>query len=134
MPKIKLEFDGFNDVIQKLEKLDGDVRKTTEKALKETHKIITSKAEAAIIPHRRTGRTQKSLVRKADVEWNGTTASVYVGFDFEKGGLPHIFLMWGTPRMKKDPKFYAAFYSDRTYQEVQAAQEKIFFDEIARLG
>lgn len=134
MAKMQIEFEGFNEAIAKLKSLEGDIRKTTEKALKETHKIVTSNAETAIRPHKRTGRTQDTLKRDAAVTWAGTMASVEVGFDIHNGGLASIFLMYGTPRMKKDQKLYNAFYGSKTKKEVHKLQEEIFMDEIAKLG
>lgn len=131
--KTRIEFDGFEEVIARLTKLDGDVRGVTEKALRETHKVITKKAEAAIAPHKKTGATEKSLKRNAEIEWAGTLASVETGFDISNGGLPSIFLMYGTPRMKKDQNLYNAFFGNKTKKEVMELQERIFYDEIRRL-
>ena len=134
MAKMKLEFDGFSEAINRLTKLEGDVRGTTEKALKETHRIVTDKAEEAIAKHNRTGRTLGTLQRDAKVEWSGTTAKVDVGFDIHNGGLASIFLMYGTPRVKKDQQLYNAFFGKQTKTEVKELQEQLFMDEIRKLG
>ena len=131
--KTRIEFDGFEEVIARLTKLDGDIKGVTEKALRETHKIITKKAETAIAPHKETGATEKSLKRNAEIEWAGTLASVETGFSIRQGGLPSIFLMYGTPRMKKDQNLYNAFFGNKTRKEVMELQEKLFYDEIRRL-
>lgn len=132
--KTMIEFDGFDEVLERLKKVDGDIKQTTTKALKETHKIITRKAESAIAPHKLTGVTEKSLKREAKIEWSGTLASVETGFSILEGGLASIFLMYGTPRMKKDQAMYNAFWSKKTHDEVREAQEKTFFNELRRLG
>lgn len=134
MAKMKLEFDGFENVVNRLKQLDGDVKAATETALKDTHKIVTENAEIAIRKHRMTGRTEQSLVRKATVKWKGTVAEVETGFDIKKGGLPSIFLMYGTPRVKKDQKLYNAFFGTATKKEVKKAQESAFYDAIRHLG
>lgn len=132
--KTGIEFEGFEQVVARLAKLDGNIKKTTEKALKETHKVITNKAEKAIQPHKETGATEDSLYREAKIEWAGTLASVETGFSIRKGGLASIFLMYGTPRMKKDQKLYNAFWSKKTKEELMKIQEDIFYDEIRRLN
>ena len=132
--KMGIEFEGFDEAIKRIEKLDGDVKAITEKALKETHKIVTKYAEEAIIPHRLTGATEKSLKRDASIEWSGTEAKVPVGFSISKGGLASIFLMYGTPRMKKDQKLYNAIWGTKTHDDVLKAQEDIFYEEIGKLG
>lgn len=131
--KTRIEFDGFEEVIARLTKLDGDIKGVTEKALRETHKVITKKAETAIAPHKETGATEKSLKKNAEIKWSGSEASVETGFSIRNGGLASIFLMYGTPRMKKDQNLYNAFFGNKTKKEVMEIQEKIFYDEIRRL-
>jgi len=133
--KMKLEFDGFDEVLNKLYKLESDVPKVVEKALIKTHSIITDKAQAAIRPHWRTGATERSLVREPKTHIFANYGMVYVGFDIDNGGLPSIFLMfeYGTPRRKKDQKLWDAFWSERTKEEITKAQEEIFWEEIRRL-
>ena len=131
--KTRIEFEGFEEVIARLNKLGGDIKGITETALRDTHKLITKKAETAIAPHKETGATEKSLKRNAEIKWAGSEASVEVGFDISNGGLPSIFLMYGTPRMKKDQNLYNAFFGNKTKKEVMELQEKLFYDEIRRL-
>lgn len=132
--KLKLEFDGLDNVIQKLTKLGSNVKGTAEKALKESHKIVTDKAKKAIQPHHLTGATEKSIYSPPEVNWAGNIASVPVGFSIRNGGLAHIFLMYGTPRIKKDQKLYNAFFSKATKDEIKTIQEDIFYDELRRLN
>lgn len=131
--KTGIEFEGFEEVLARLSKLNGNVKKTTEKALKETHKYITENAKKTIAPHKLTGATEESLVEKPTIEWNGTIATVKTGFNIKDGGLASIFLMYGTPRIKKDQKLYDAFYSARTQKEIDKIQEDIFYEEIRRI-
>ena len=60
--KTRIEFEGFEEVISRLTKLN-------EKALKKTHEIITKKAEEAITPHNQTHQTEKTLRKEAEIEW-----------------------------------------------------------------
>lgn len=131
--RIGLEFEGFEEVISRLNKLNGGIKSVTEKALKESQSLVNSKAKAAIEPHRLTGKTEKSLSNVSEVEWQGTTASIKVGFNISSGGLASIFLMYGTPRMKKDQKLYNAFYGKSTQKEIENTQKEIFYDAIRRL-
>lgn len=130
MARFKVEFDGFDEMIARLSKVGGSAKKTTEKALKATHSIITQEAEKAIRAHRRTGATERSLRKKAEILWDGSVAEVKVGFDIDNGGLPSIFLMYGTPRIKKDQKLYNAFKGKKTLDKVREVQEEIFFSAI----
>lgn len=132
--KTRIEFEGFEAVTQRLTKLGADVKMITERALKETHKVITAKADEAIKPHKLTGSTESSLKRQANIEWLGSIGSVETGFSISQGGLASIFLMYGTPRMKKDQNLYNAFFSKKTQDEVRKIQEDIFYEEIRKLG
>lgn len=135
-----LELEGLDGLLDRIKKLEGDAKTVAEAALTETHRIVTAKAEAAMAPANlpakgkySTGGTLRSLRRDAVIEWNGTVASVPVGFDIEHGGLASIFLMHGTPRMKPDRQLYDAFYGKQTQAEVVEAQEAAFYAAIRNL-
>lgn len=132
--KMGLEFFGFEEVISRLSKLDGDIKGTTEKALKQSQKHITENLHKEMKKHKQTGYTEKSLVENPSVEWTGTVAKIDVGFDISNGGLPSIFLMYGTPRMEKDQNLFRALYGSRTMKEIRKIQEDTFYDEIRRLN
>lgn len=138
--KMAIEFEGFNEVIANINKLGGNAKKITNKGLKETHKIITEKAEKAIqksnLPAKgkySTGTTEKSLKKEANIEWNGTVGSVPVGFSISNGGLASILMIYGTPRYMKNQKMYNTFWSSKTHNEILEKQETIFFDELRKL-
>ena len=141
--KAYLEFEGFNEAIARLNKLNANTKNISEKSLKKTHEIITKKA------HNETKRTEKALKKEAEIEWAGTLASVKVGFSISEGGLASIFLMYGTQshsvsnqygknlgimaEHKKDKKMYNAIFGTSTRKEVLEAQQEIFNNEIRRL-
>ena len=140
MARMKLEIQGLSELLNRIQTLDGNIRETTEKALRETHSIVTQKVETAMakgnLPAKGKyshGDTLNALRRNADIEWHGSVAEVKVGFDINKGGLVSIFLMYGTPRMSPAKGLYSAFYGNRTRKEVVEAQENVFWDEIRRL-
>ena len=140
MAKVAVEFAGFDEVLKKLNKLGADTKQITEDALKKSFDIVTKKAEAAIAKPNlpaggkfSTGRTEESLTRTLDVTWTGTEASAPVGFNIKKGGLPSIFMMYGTPRYMKVQAVYDAFYSSATEGEVLNAQREVFFKAMEEL-
>lgn len=141
MNTMKLNVSGLEKLTRKVDEIGGNSRKICEDALLETHTIVTRKAEEAMSKSNlpaggkfSTGRTLEALRHDANISWQGNVASVSVGFDIDKGGLASIFLMYGTPRMKKDQALYNAFYGKKTLEEIRKAQENVFFDEIRRLG
>lgn len=131
--KMRLEFTGFEEYAERLDKLGGDLKKTTEKALIETHKLLTPKVEEAFRKHdvKYSHDTMKSLKKDARVEWDGSVAAIGVGFKISEGGFPSIFIMYGTPRMQPDKKVYNSIYGNK--KKVKELQERIFAEEIAKL-
>lgn len=129
MAKKKNSLKGFEDLLGKLDAIDGDIKGTTEKCLKESAKIINSNAKQAMQRHNRTGRTLESLRENMPVTWSGTEAEIKVGFDVRQG-LASIFLMYGTPKIPKDTKLYNAIYGSKTKKEVAKVQEDIINDAI----
>lgn len=137
MTRLKCEFDGFDEVVARLLKLQGDVERATENALMEVHERVTEKAEKAIKKHRETGVTESNLRKQGKVIWNGTVAEVQTGFDIKNGGLPSIFLMYGTkvygtPRTKKDQALYNAFFGKNTEKEIHRICEDSFYSAIRK--
>ena len=139
MPKnrIGMSFKGFEEMAAKFDAMGGDLREVITECLEKSHGLVTPKLHADMARHRRTGRTEGSILDDAQVEWSGTTSSINIGFSVRKGGLPSIFLMYGTPRMEKDTKLYNDVYGTRIQKEIKALQEEIFrkkMDEIMGRG
>lgn len=130
--KIGLKFDGMEELIEEFERLDGDLKKATENALKASKQIVTPNVQSAIARHKRSGATEKSLDKNMQVEWEGATASIDIGFHIRQGGLPSIFLMYGTPRMKKDTQLYDAVYGSKLKKQIAETQKEVFQKMIAR--
>lgn len=130
--KIGLEFKGWDEVIANFEHAGGDIKQATEAALKASKQVITPGARAAIARHRRTGRTEASLDTNMNVEWDGFTASIDVGFHIRQGGLPSIFLMYGTPRVAPDKTLYNSIYGPRIKKQVAKIQEDAVNKVISR--
>ncbi len=133
--KFGIQFEGFNELIKDFENLGGDIRLITEDCLKAAHEIVTPKLKADMNRHHRTGDTEKSIKINPTITWEGTTASIDVGFKISQGGLPSIFLMYGTPRMPKDTKLYNDIYGGAVRKLIAQRQEEILQDAIQkRLG
>lgn len=131
--RVKLQFDGFAEYAEKLDKLGGDLKATTEKALQNSHDYVIPKLHQDMRKHHRTGYTEDSIVDDAKVEWEGTTAIIKIGFDIRNCGLPSIFLMYGTPRMQKDQKLYDDIYGNKTKKAIKELQEKTFARAIKKV-
>lgn len=128
--RLELDFSGVEKMIEDLHKIGANVKEVTETALEKSRDYVNEKAYAAMTLHNRSGKTIKSIVPAA-VEWNGMVAKIPVGFSITEGGMPSIFLMYGTkvygtPRVKKDMKLYKALYGKETKEKVQEIMKNEF--------
>lgn len=138
--KIKLQFGGFEEYAARLDELGGSIAEATEKALELSQKHVSEKLNTIVQENKypakgvySTGDTKKSIINDAAVKWEGTTASINVGFDFKISGLNTIMLMHGTPKMKPMNGLKAAIYGNTTRKEIQAIQERVFDEEIKKI-
>lgn len=130
--KLTIDFDGFDEMIAKLESL-GNPKIAVERALKESHALITKELEKVMESHNRTHQTEQSIKRPADVKWEGNIAFSEVGFDIANGGIASIFLMYGTPKISPDKKLYNAIYGTAMRKKIREVQEEAFNEEIRKV-
>lgn len=133
--RIMITFRGAMEYAEKLDKLGGDLRAVSTEALVESHALVTPNIHSIMKRHHRTGRTEGTIRDEDRVQWEGMVASIPIGFDIRNGGLPSIFLMYGTPKMAPDKKLYNAIYGSATRRKVANLQKEIFAKAIReRLG
>lgn len=137
--RIRLQFDAFQEYAEQLDKLGGDIEAATAEALKQSQKHVAEKLQTAAQESKfpakgkySSGDTKSSIIDDAAVTWEGTTASINVGFDFKKSGLTTILLMYGTPRMKPVTGLKSAIYGAKTKKEIKEIQAEVFGEAIRR--
>lgn len=133
-----IQFDGFDEMLKKLRSIDGDLKKVSEEALKESHAYVTPKIEKAVrnsnLPAKgkySKGKTAESIVRDNDVKWESQKGSIKIGFNL-KENLTSIFLMYGTPRMKPVSGLKNSIYGSKVQKEISELQKNIFAEEIKK--
>lgn len=138
--KLTLDFPMFETLKTQLDKAGGNTLKTAvDNALKTSASYVDSQLKVAIAPHKKTGTVEKSLdTHPNQVEWFGSNASVQVGFNLSDGGLPSLFLMYGTkvhgqPHVKPDKKLYNAVYGSRVKNQVKKIQEEAFLSIVSKV-
>ncbi len=135
--RITMEFNGYSVLERRLKEIGGNAKKTAESALKASHNIVTKKLDSAISPHRKTGDVEESLNKAPEVKWTGDIGEIKVGFNISDGGLPSIFLMYGTklfgqPHISPDENLYNAVYGTKTKKELQKIQREVYEKSIER--
>lgn len=132
MATATLDTKGFNELLAKLNKLNQDTKSIADDALNKAFEIVNGKLDSISSANYPAGGkfshgdTEKSKQKTAKIKWKGTEGSVDVGYNIKHGGLPSIFMMYGTPKRMKVQEMYDAFYSDQTIGEVINAQTDIF--------
>lgn len=115
---------GLEELIGRIDKAGGDMKAAVDQALTKGKEAVQPDIEEAIARHRRTGRTEASLDNDMRVTWDGTVGSIEIGFHIRNGGLPSIFLMYGTPRVQPDKKMYNAIYGPTARRKAKEAEEE----------
>lgn len=138
--KLSVDFTGVDRYIERLQELGGEsTRRAIEGALKASQAYVANSAAQAMKPHDKTGAVSRSIVRNAPVEWTGdTVAAIPVGFKISDGGLPSIFLMYGTkvhgqPHITPDRALYNAVYGAKVKRKVRELQRAAFDKVIERV-
>lgn len=138
--KIGLQVKGFEEYMSKLDELGGTdaMKRGVEAALKTSKQYVTPQIEAAMthLPaggKYSTGETKKSIDKDMAVEWDGTSGSIKIGFDFKKSGMTSIFLMFGTPKMAPVPGLKDAIYGTKTQRQIAKVQAEALDKVIKRV-
>ena len=135
---LRLELSGFKELLTKLDKLGGDVPGVVEDALMQAAGTIADDTLAALADANlpvggkfSRGNTKAAVVTNPRVEWSGTTASVGVGFDYDKPGAGGL-LITGTPKMKPDYALQKMYKKKGYMQKIQDDMRKIVTDAISK--
>lgn len=128
MARMTLDFDGLEQMARRLQKAGGRLDVAAERALRDTHAVVTERVDRAMAASRYnvrpgiTGATAGSVHRDPTVEWSGDAASVPVGWSISGGGLASVFLMYGTPSIAPDRTLYDAVFGGGTRRKAAEAQ------------
>lgn len=136
--KMTVDFAELDVYRKRLDEIGGGAtERAFENALKDSRKVVAQNLTAAMAQHNETGKTAKSIIQNSPVEWTGDVASIDVGFDISDGGLPSIFLMYGTklhgqPHITPDRNLYNAVYGAKVRKDIVKIQQQAFEKAIER--
>lgn len=133
--RVRLQFDGFQEYAERIDRLNGDLKSIMTEALVESKNLVTPGIKKRMQKHHHTGVTESMINEDNQVSWDGPIGEIKIGFESGDGdGLPSIFLMYGTPRMKKDTALYNSIYGSKIKKQISDLQKEIFERELERLG
>lgn len=133
---LNLDTRNFEELLTKLDELGGNLQKVVEDALNQAGETIENDTldalNAANLPAKgkySRGDTRKSVIRNPKTEWQGTTASIAVGFDYSKRGAGGL-LITGTPKMKPDQALNKIYKNKRYMQQLENDMKSVVNDAI----
>lgn len=132
---LRLDLSGFEEMIVKLDALQGDVQKAVTDALQQASETVHDDTVDAMqkpyLPRHgeySTGRTAETIAQPV-VEWSGTLAVAPVGFDYGKKGAGG-FLISGTPRMQPNRKLEQIYTRKKYMRALQEDMQAVIEDYI----
>ena len=133
MARMSIKFDGFDDLAAEIDRAGGNLEAAVEDALLQTQEYIQNGLTIAAAPYNgkgikgyATGKMFGSIIDDRKIYIKGNVAEVNAGFNLDApGGFHSIFIMYGTPRIKKDQKIYNAIRGTKTKKDIAELQEEI---------
>ena len=132
-----LAFEGFTDMIKKIDEAGKDIKIPIERAMSAGHKELTDQVDAHFRGkyHNSAGGTLTHLISTGALEWDGTVLTINYGFDLKNGGFPSIFLMYGTPHVAPDKKLFNLLkLKGSNAKKLNEIQEKAIADYLREVG
>ena len=117
-----IDFSNFEEIAQKLEHMDLDIRDAVGEAINEVAKQVQEDVREAVQPPNlpaggeyssQAKETENSIIVAPQVEWSGMIGEIDLGFDKNKPGAGG-FLITGTPKHDPAPKL-AKIFTTRKY-------------------
>lgn len=135
---LNLDTRNLEELITKLDELGGDIKSVVTEALIEGATIITVDTQNALSDRNlpaggkySTGETRESVVKDLNVKWEGSLASIKVGFDYSKPGAGG-YLITGRPNMRPVEQLNMIYKGKNYMRQIQKDMAKIVNDEIVK--
>lgn len=133
---LNLDTRNIEELITKLDELEGDIKTVVSDALEQAAETIewdtVDAMKASNLPaggKYSNQDTEKSIVHDARVTWQGTYASIPLGFDFGANGAGG-YLITGTPKMKPNYALNKIYKSKRYMKQIEKDIVEIINDAI----
>lgn len=136
---MRLELTGFEELLDKLDKIGGDLKPVVTDALEQAGETIEWDTKEAVakanLPAKgkfSKGDTEKTIVSNPKVNWTAGVATIGVGFDYGKDGAGG-FLITGTPRMKPDQALLTMYKRKKYMAKIKSEMEEIVNEAIEEI-
>lgn len=133
------EFDGLDGYAERINELNGDVKKIVADALEQAADDPTADTIEGVkkknLPAKgkySSGRTAETVIKSPRVTWAANIGTIGIGFDKTKNGVGTL-LITGTPRMKPARKLEKIYTSKKTIKEFHNAVDEALRNAINEL-
>ena len=138
MARIKIDFDGFDDMLKQFEEMEKDLKPAVEKALEASFNVVTPGIKSVIPFHRVSGATEDSLIKTPHVEWTGNVGEMKVGFDLGSE-IASQFLIYGAkssvtgvPYRPPDMMLWNAIFGSSVKKRIADVQREVMGEELLK--
>lgn len=139
MAKMQIIFDGFENLAYKIDAIGNDLQAAVDEALKATSAVVRTELDPAVavyadggIKGYATGKMYDTRITDDVITWKGTVAEIGTGFSSANmaGFMHSIFVMYGTPKMDKNPKIYNALKGTKVRKRIAEVQEEVMLKHL----
>ena len=132
---LRLDTTGLEELITKLDALQGDVKTAVTDALLQAAETVHDDTVDALADNylpaggKYSQGDTKLSVSEPTVEWSGTVAVAPVGFDYGEKGAGG-YLISGTPRMQPDRRLEQIYTRKKYMKQLQEDMQDVITDYI----
>ena len=137
---IDIDFQQFADFAEKLDKLNGDLKKIFGDAMEQAAETVQDDTRDAIAAANlpaggkySNGDTEASIIQDPRVKWSGSLGEIGVGFDKTVPGAGG-WLITGTPKMHPDYKLNELYVGKKYARTIKKQIEEELQDALDELG
>lgn len=116
---ISIDFYGTSEMLKKIESMGKNVEDAVIQSMKAGAKKPYEEMKSFAEQHKQTGEMLSSLEITGPTAKNGII-QMKVGFSIKKGGLPSLFLNYGTPKIA--PTFFIDKALENNVDEIKRLQ------------
>lgn len=128
MAYIKLNLEGFDELIKKIEAAGGTMKSAVDTCMKRSATVQQKELKAAM-QRKKVSNELINRMPQPEIEWNGNACTARVGY--HKGaynpkdlsdGYEAVFINYGTPRIK--PRNFIKAAKNKARPQIKKLQEK----------
>lgn len=143
MARLKIQLDGFDDLLKKIEQAGGNINKATDSAIKSSAHTMDRALRNEMMAEGFDKDNSYKIVKdmpEPEIFWSGNTCIAKVGYPVAKeaydpkhltDGYKAMFFNYGTPR--EDAHHYVKQAKKKASRQIKKNQEEVLNKVLGRL-